>query len=175
MKRLFLVIMAFALLAAFGSAWAVEGMTGAVTYNPAREAYEITLTITTKTDGSLTAMSTDDVTVDGKTVTEWIKWKYLYEVHAKTGTLAATDASDLIILDDDSMGLLGSPDGGTTAYGGTDIFHATLSKMTHPYYYNTSAATYDKHYHLITGALTLDILNNSVNTANVIVKLIVIP
>jgi len=167
-------LMAALVLLFSGAAIAVEGMTGAVTYNPKRDAYEITLTITTHTDGSLVAKSTDDVTVDGKTLTEWMKWKYLYEVHAKPGT-TAPDAADLIILDKDGMGLLGSPDGGTTAYGGKNLIHATLSKMTHPYFYNTNAATYDKHYHLITGALTLDVLNQATNSGIVIVRLIVIP
>ena len=67
-------LMAALVLLFSGAAIAVEGMTGAVTYNPKRDAYEITLTITTHTDGSLIAKSTDDYSFDGKTITEWIKW-----------------------------------------------------------------------------------------------------
>jgi len=96
-------------------------------------------------------------------VTGW----YLYSVKAyPTSGGTAPDAADVFILDENDMDLLGSIDGGTTAYNGLNLIHATLTKMTIPSYYDTRAGSNLNYFHMIDGTLTLKVSNQATNSAD---------
>lgn len=91
---------------------------------------------------------------------------YLYSAVAyPTAGGTAPDAADVLIYDENGMDLLGSPDGGTTAYGGLNLIHATLAKISFPYFYQTNLTAYQTYFPLITGSLTLDVDNQATNDA----------
>jgi hypothetical protein len=97
---------------------------------------------------------------------------YLYSIMAyplSGGT--APDAADVMLYDANGMDLLGSADAGTTPYGGANLIHATLTKITFPYFYNTNLGTYQIYFPLITGALTLDVDNQGTNDAEYVIVL----
>jgi hypothetical protein len=71
-----------------------------------------------------------------------------------------------MIYDANGMDLLGSADGGTTPYGGANLIHATLTKMSLPYYYDTNLGTQKAYFPMITGTLTLDVDNQATASAN---------
>ena len=78
----------------------------------------------------------------------------------------APDAADVFILDANDLDLLGSVDGGTTAYNGLNLIHATLTKMNLPSYLDTKAGSNVNFYHLVTGELTLKVANQGTASAD---------
>jgi len=163
------LIFSGAALAAEGYVWSVQQFdNGPPGFN---SSIAVTVACTAKADASVTASltSTDLHTFGsgGKTITQWMKGGYLYYVTADltVGGTAATDNSDLVVLDSGDMDLLGSPDGGTTPYAGANIIHSTLKRGTLPYQYNAGLTSYSPFYHQILGPLTFDVTNNAVNDA----------
>ena len=91
----------------------------------------------------------------------------LYRVDAyPTSGGTAPDAADVFILDENGLDLLGSEDGGTTAYGGLNLIHATLARTTFPDAYIPRAGVHALYQPYVTGALTLKVLNQATHSAN---------
>lgn len=87
---------------------------------------------------------------------------YLYTVTAyPTSGGTAPDAADVFILDANNEDLLGSVDGGTTAKNGLNLIHATLKKTTFPY----STYLQQAYFPMVTGGLTLKVLNQATHSA----------
>lgn len=104
--------------------------------------------------------------------TAFIKGWYLYSVEAfPTTGGTAPDAADVMIYDADGLDLLGSEDGGTTAYAGLALIHATLKRRVLPNLYLPRAGLHVNFAPIITGALTLDVDNQATNSANFTVVL----
>ena len=100
-------------------------------------------------------------------VTGW----YLYAVKAyPSGVEPLPDAADVFILDENDLDLLGSVDGGTTAYNGLNLIHATLTKMNIPSYLDTRAGSNLNFHHMITGTLTLKVSNQGTASANYVIE-----
>ena len=76
------------------------------------------------------------------------------------------DAANVFILDENNLDLLGSIDGGTTAYNGLNLIHATLAKMNLPSYLDTKAGSNVNFYHLVTGELTLRVTGMTTGLAD---------
>ena len=93
---------------------------------------------------------------------------YLYKVQAfpTSGGTAPLTGADVFILDENTMDLLGSIDGGTTAYNGLDLIHATIAKMNIPSYYDTRATSNVNYYPIITGELTLKVTGQTTASAD---------
>lgn len=101
------------------------------------------------------------------TNTLFITGHRLYQVDAyPTPGGTAPDAADVFILDAGGMDLLGSVDGGTTAYQGLNLIHATLKRATAPAMYMPRAGVYALYQPYVTGALTLKVANQSTVSAN---------
>ena len=99
--------------------------------------------------------------------TTYIKGWYLYEVEAyPTSGGTAPDAADVMIYDSDGLDLLGSEDGGTTAYAGLTLVHATLKRSCFPNKYLPRAGLHVNYYPQITGVLTLDVDNQGTASAD---------
>jgi hypothetical protein len=99
--------------------------------------------------------------------TSFIKGMRLFQVEvAPTPGGTAPDAADVFILDADSMDLLGSIDGSTTAYRGLNLIHATLKRATTPDIFHAGQNAHADYYPLITGALTLKVANQATASAN---------
>ena len=94
---------------------------------------------------------------------------YLYSVKVDPGT-TQPDAGDVFIMDENDMDLLGSIDGGTTAYNGLNLIHATLTKMAIPSFYDTRAAANLNYFHMINGTLTLVVANQATNSATYVIE-----
>jgi len=78
----------------------------------------------------------------------------------------APDAADVFILTDTGIDLLGSVDGSTTAYMGLNLIHATLTKRAYPDIYLTGSTSHAHYSPMITGVLTLKVLNQATASAN---------
>ena len=101
---------------------------------------------------------------DFNTVGEVTGW-YLYSVKTyKVGT--APEAAHVFILDANDLDLLGSVDGGTTAYNGLNLIDASLTKMNIPSFYDTRAGTNVNFYPMITGTLTLKVSGQATASAS---------
>jgi len=99
--------------------------------------------------------------------TSWIQGWYLYKVEAfPTSGGTAPDVADVMVYDSDGLDLLGSEDGGTTAYAGLTLVHATLKRTCVPNLYLPRAGLHVNYYPMITGTLTLDVDNQATVSAN---------
>jgi len=105
---------------------------------------------------------------DFNTMNEVTGW-YLYSVKAYPGT-TTPDPADVFILDENDLDLLGSVDGGITAYNGLNLISASLTKVAIPSFYDTRAGTNVNFYHMITGTLTLKVSNQVTNSANYVIE-----
>ena len=100
-------------------------------------------------------------------LTTFIKGWYLYKVEAfPTSGGTAPDAADVMIYDSDGLDLLGSEDGGTTAYAGLTLIHATLKRTCLPNLYLPRAGLHVNFYHPIASVLTLDVDNQGTASAD---------
>lgn len=98
---------------------------------------------------------------------EKVKGWYLYEVEAyPTSGGTAPDAADVFILDANTIDLLGSEDGGTTAYAGLTLIHATLGRVTKPNMYLPRAGLHVNDYPMIKNLITLKVSNQATVSAN---------
>ncbi len=96
-------------------------------------------------------------------ITGW----YLYKVEAfPTSGGTAPDAADVMVYDADGIDLLGSEDGGTTAYAGLTLIHATLKRTCLPNLYLPRAGLHVNFYPEIRGALTIDVDNQATASAD---------
>jgi hypothetical protein len=94
---------------------------------------------------------------------------YLYTVSAyPTSGGTAPDAADVFIIDENGEDLLGSADGGTTPQNGANLIHATLKKTTFPYSTYLSQA----YFPMVTGTLTLEVLNQATHSADYTIELV---
>jgi len=117
-------------------------------------------------DGSIPNTATNDA------VTGFIKGYRLYQVDAyPTSGGTAPDAASVFILDANSLDLLGSEDGSTTAYQGLNLIHATLKRTTFPDAYIPRAGAHAFYHPLISGALTLKVIDQATHSANYTVVL----
>lgn len=71
------------------------------------------------------------------------------------------DEAAIFLLDANSMDLLGSVDGSTTAYNGLKLIHATLASATEPSIYIRRAPGSSAYFPLITGAMTLKTISQA--------------
>ncbi|HEA65889.1 hypothetical protein LCGC14_1902420 [marine sediment metagenome] len=91
---------------------------------------------------------------------------YLYKVEAfPTSGGVAPDAANVFIYDADGLDLLGSEDGGTTAYAGLNLVHATLKRAAFPNLYLPRAGNHVNYYPEVRGTLTLDVDGQGTNAA----------
>lgn len=123
-----------------------------------------TLTFICTGDNATGAIAnTDTSSANTALITGW----YLVSVDAyPTSGGTAPDAADVMIYDANSLDLLGSEDGGTTAYAGLTLLHATLPRRCLPNLYLPRAGIHVNYYPVITGTLTLDVDNQATNSAN---------
>jgi hypothetical protein len=71
-----------------------------------------------------------------------------------------------MIYDANGLDLLGSIDGGTTAYAGLTLIHATLVRRCLPNLYLPRAGLHVNYYPVVTGTLTLDVDNQATVSAD---------
>lgn len=82
------------------------------------------------------------------------------------------DAASVFVLDVDSLDLLGSEDGSTTAWAGLNLIHATLKRSTLPNLYLPRAGSHSNYFPEITGGLTLKVADQATERAVWYVELI---
>ncbi len=122
-----------------------------------------TLTFVCVGDDSSGAVANTDTNTAN---TAFIKGWYLYSVSAfPTSGGTAPDAADVMVYDSDGLDLLGSEDGGTTAYAGLTLVHATLKRKAKPNLYLPRAGLHVNDYPLVTGVLTVDTDNQATASA----------
>lgn len=119
------------------------------------------------TDGSVpnTEISASDL--------NFIRGWYLYrvEVYPTSGGTPPTTGADVFILDGEDMDLLGSEDGGTTAYNGLNLVHATLKRTCMPNMYLPRDGSHVNYFWDITDFLTLKVSGQTDVSANYTVEL----
>lgn len=106
---------------------------------------------------------------------DFVKGMYFYGVEAwPTSGGTAPDAADVLVFDKDGEDLLGSEDGGTTAYQGLNLIHATRKYSCIPDKYLPRAGTHQPYYPPFTAgqAYTLRVQNQGTGSANVTVRFI---
>lgn len=137
--------------------------------------YEVTFLCTGDGSGLVTNTPTLDKGSNGGVLNGKIRGGYLYSVTAfPTSGGTAPDAASLFITDKNGLYLLGSEDGGTTAYEGLNIIHATLTKKAKPNVYLTRAGLHIFDYPKITGPLTIDVDDQGTASANFTIVLTII-
>ena len=149
------------------------GVAGTVTqkFAPLSEGFAtVTFTCTGGTAGDAgtipnTAMATDTFNY---LTTRSAKGWYLYSVTAfPTAGGTAPDAASVFVLEGTTgLYLLGSEDGGTTAYGGLNLIHATLAKSTFPNKFLTQAGTHKDYFPELKYNLTLIVADQATASAN---------
>ncbi len=160
-KRLCFVVVAFILFLA-EICLAAGSCTQTMVNSPDSYARQVLFACTGADDnGSIPNTATNDA------VTAFIKGYRLTQVSAyPTSGGTAPDAADVFILDAGGMDLLGSEDGGTTAYGGLNLIHATLKRSTFPDMYIPRAGVHAFYYPRATGSLTLKVSNQATASAD---------
>jgi len=168
MKKLFIIVSLFLLAfpaISFGTVGSViQGSVvdvgeGRLNSNPTR-------TITFLCTGDVGDGSIPDTVMTVRNF-EKVKGWYLYEVEAyPTSGGTAPDAADVFILDANTIDLLGSEDGGTTAYAGLTLIHATLSQTAKPNMYLPRAGLHINYYPIIKNLITLKVANQATASAN---------
>ncbi len=142
--------------------WAVESVVEGPLQQSGDGIYEVQYTITTAADGSITA------TTFSEDLIKKLKGKYFLQVDAfPTPGGTPPGAADLVVYDENGIYYLGSPDGGTTAYNGLNLIHATLPKSCLPAMYITGTTAHVNYYWPVRGALTFDIINQGTDTAHI--------
>ena len=113
-------------------------------------------------DGSIpnTTLSADIYT--------YVKGMYLYEVGAfpTTGGTAPDEANVFVLDTKTGIDLLGSEDGGTTAYGGLKLIHATLGQIAKPNIYLPRAGQHGYNSPIIKSLPILKVTAQGTNSAN---------
>jgi len=165
-KRLCQLLM-FGLLLVAIPLYAAESVIQSSAQKNGEYLWEVTFTITTAADGSMTAT---DLTQANISI---LKGMYLLQVDAfPTPGGTAPDAADVILLDENGIDYLGSEDGGTTAYAGLNLVHATVPKSCIPNMYLTGQDTHINYFWPVRGKLTLDIINQATDSADITIILV---
>ncbi len=172
MKKIVLgLFVVFLMLAVTGYAIAA----GTATQSIARYGKDYVLTFTCTGDssnGSIPNTDTVDFGTSGGQINGTIRGLRLKQVKAypvSGGT--APDAADVFILDDDSLDLLGSEDGSTTAWAGLTLIHATLAKSVVPNRHLPRSDEHQNYWPLVDGVLTLKVSNQATISAQYIIEL----
>ncbi len=114
-----------------------------------RELMKVAFTWVSHTDGSLTAVSTNDTKHEGRTITDWMKgWDVLFAI-TNPGATAPTANYNAVFTDEDSCDIFG---------GELNDLSATVAEQAVPLVGSAYATR------PITSALSFDITDNSVNT-----------
>ena len=92
------------------------------------------------------------------------------EAFPTSGGTAPT-AANVFVLDANGMDLLGSINGGITAYAGEGLVHATLKRACFPSIYLAYSGLHTNYYTTVKDLLTLKVSNSAAN-ANITVVLI---
>ena len=124
------------------------------------ETIEITYVITTHTDGTITAISTDtDKIADGRTYTELIRGRSfrMIEVFPTVGG-TAPDAGAVTVKDSDGLDLLGG--------NGATLIHATAKQVQYPLIDDLGSTI------AVRGALSTDISGEDAKTIHLTIRLI---
>lgn len=88
------------------------------------------------------------------------------------GTPPDADAASVFILDSGGMDLLGSEDGGTTAYAGLNLIHATLKRTCYPNLHLARAGLHTNYFPLVVDLLTLKVIDQATHSADYTIVLI---
>jgi hypothetical protein len=123
--------------------------------------------------GDVTDGSIPDTTISASDL-NFIRGWYLYRVEAYQTTVGVApdaDEADVFILDSDGIDYLGSEDGGTTAYAGLTLIHATLKQACLPNMYLPRAGNHVNYYWDITKALTLKVGSQATASADYTIEL----
>ena len=162
MKKLLLILIC--LLFVVGNAYAAIG-TSAVTRSSQSWGFQ---TVTIAYVGGTAA---ETGTVPDTTIDVWDSMNknalygwYLYKVEVMFGG-TAPDAASVFIFDSDGLDLLGSEDGGTTAYAGLNLIHATIKRGTIPNLYIPRGGVHVDYYPIITGPLTVEVADQITSAA----------
>ena len=159
---LFLIVLFSTLCFAAGTVTVTQGDTRASDTPGVIMSRTLTFTCTGDSgDGTIPNTATD--TAQSAHVKGW----YLYRITAfPTSGGTAPDAASVFILNANSLDLLGSEDGSTTAYNGLNLIHATLPRTTMPNMYIPRAGAHNNYYPEITGVLTLKVSDQATASAN---------
>lgn len=164
MKKLLFLIIIVALVSVPSSSFGApsSGHTG-TPYQVSTHCRTLTWALTAdSTDGSFQNTVTN--TANTTFITGWS----LYRVTAYSPAGGTDpDAADVLIKDSNGEYILGSEDGGTTAYQGLNLIHATLTYSCIPDLYLPRAGDHYPYYPVVTGALTIIIKNQATHSASV--------
>lgn len=172
MKRLLAVLfLAVFLLPAVAFSAQADYAIGRVTQSEVIAAGRDTRYITFLCTGGINDGSIPDTDINAHNASKIQGW-YLYEVEAfPTSGGIAPDAANVMVYDADGLDLLGSEDGGTTAYAGLSLIHATLKRKVIPNLYLPRAGLHVNHWPLVTGTLTLDVDAQATANANYTIRM----
>ena len=97
---------------------------------------------------------------------------YLYTVETWPVSLGtAPDAADVMVYDANGLDLLGSEDGGSTAYNGLNLIDADYARITFPDLYIPRAGGHSSYFPIISSILTLDVDNQGAAGGDYVVEL----
>jgi hypothetical protein len=168
MKKLIMFIIVVLMLAIPALSWAVPGSCVQTQANyPESGMRKVIFTCTgSSVDGSIPNTDTSAA------ITSFIKGYQLFQVDAyPTSGGTAPDEANVFILDAKGLDLLGSEDGGTTAYEGLKLIHATLVRTAIPSIYLPRAGVHLNYFPYVTGTLTLKVTAQATVSANYTVGL----
>ena len=119
-----------------------------------------------------------DGSIENQTISDddlnFVRGWYFYRVEAFPtvgGAQAPTTGADVFIFDGEDLDLLGSEDGGTTAYAGLNLIHATLKKAALPNMFLTRAGNHVNYYWDITDHLSLKVSGQTNAAADYTIEL----
>lgn len=165
MKRLITLILFLILLSS--TAWAAGSCTQSqVNYPAAKERWVVWSCTGDASNGSIPSTAIAGNTSTSTANTAFLKGYKLYEVVAypTSGGTAPDAASVFLIMN--GVDLLGSEDGGTTAYQGLNLIHATLKRVAFPDAYVPRAGAHVWYQPLITDAVQLKVIDQSTASAD---------
>lgn len=167
MKKIKAFIIFMTVLLFASTTWAAGTVTQSIV-EISKGVYQVTfICIGDSGNGSIPNTDTADNGSNGNVLNGVIRGTLLYRVEAfPTSGGTAPDVADVMIYDSDGLDLLGSEDGGTTAYAGLSLVHATLKRRTIPNLYLPRAGLHSNDYPLIASVLTLDVDNQGTASAD---------
>ena len=122
-------------------------------------------------DGTIPDTTMADNDSDGNVLMGAVRGWSLIRVRAyRTAGGTSPDAGDVFILDN-GEDLLGSEDGGTTAYAGLTLIHPTKTLSTYPNCYTPRAGEHLNDYPRLTAAWILRVSNQATASANYTIEL----
>ena len=141
----------------------------------AKDVYIVTfICIGDSSNGSIpnTATKDNDDSTSKRVLNGKIRGLRLKEVKAyPTSGGTAPLASNVFIVDDDNLDLLGSEDGSTTAWAGLTLIHATLTRSAVPNRYLPRAGQHQNYWPPVDGVLTLKVTGQTTASADYTIEL----